>query len=78
MSLYDVKKSIRKCNFLLDFQKDKIVEMLEEDGTIPQEREDYIKLVDCVLRKLLDMSVEDLKPSERALLEQAVGDYYVG
>lgn len=76
MALYDVIDSIQKCTFLLDVQKQQITHMLKEEA--PDDKADYEQLVDCVLQKLFDLSIDDLTTMERVMLNQAIEDYYIG
>ena len=73
MSLSD---NIMGCKFLLDIQKRKVIEMVEENYIAPIEVEDCKNLVDHVLQRLFDMSLEDLSPLEAVMLNSAISDYY--
>ena len=72
--LDEVKDSINNCTFLLEHQKKKVIEIL--DIEIPDNIEDYWRMLDCVFRKLLDTSTDDLSTNERLMIETAIGDYY--
>lgn len=70
MSTEDI---IRNCKFILDFQKEKLLDLLEEDRldtTLGCET-----LIDIVFRKMFDSCINDLTTDERTMLDQAIKDY---
>jgi len=81
MSLKDVRISIQKCNFLLDCQKQKVIDDIYGDPDVPSDEESFdelIELIDCVFLKLFDISVNDLSPSETVMLKQAIKEFRSG
>ena len=70
------KESIRHCNFLLEKQKDMIIEMLEDETPITGSDigSEIECIVDAIFIKLFSITLDDLTANEAVMLKQVIVD----
>ena len=75
MTITEFKKAMSRCNFLFDWQKEKLAGMLDgvdDDGDGHIHAEDVFPLVDNVLWRMMGVGLESLPVGDRVSIEMAV------
>ena len=77
MSATDFKEAVSRCDFLFDWQKDRLVGLLdgvndERDGNGHVRAVDVFPVVDNVLRRTVGVSLDLLPVADRMNIEWAV------
>jgi hypothetical protein len=73
MATGNTRWRIENCAFLLDFQKNKVIEMLGEDGI--ESKEDYREFAYFLITRLFNTSWYELTVAENTVVEYAAGDW---
>jgi len=68
-----VEKVIRDSTFLLETQKEKLIDAIQDTDSLREEG-DYMKFLDKVFKNLLNIRVDDLSANEKQQIKYALHD----